>query len=445
MQVSIETTSGLERKLTVGVPAEVVDKEVSKRLNEAAKTVRVNGFRKGKVPLKVVKRQYGQGVRQEVVGDTINRTFYEALQKESIRPAGQPAIEPTQMEEGKDLEYVATFEVYPVIESINFEGIEVTKYDADIEDADVNKMIENLRKGQSEWVDTKAAVKKDFKVNINFAGTKDGEAFEGGSSENHELTIGSDSMIPGFEDGILGMKVGEEKDVNVTFPEEYQVEDLKGADVVFKITLNSAQKQKLPALNDEFFEKFGVTEGGEEKFREDVKANMTREKEKVKKSKTKQQVLDGLLEKNPIEVPSSLISDEIEALRTQTMQQYGGAVESLDMKTLLPDDMFREQAKQRTALGLLVSEVVVKEKLTADKDKVRSLIEEAAATYADPEEVINHYYGNEQLLKNIEAAALEEQVVDVLLDKATVTEVKVGYDEALAPIPAPEKEEADAS
>lgn len=441
MQVSLETTSGLERKLTIGVPADVVDQEVAKRLTEAAKTVRINGFRKGKVPLKVVKRQYGAGVRQEVVGDTINRTFYEAVQKESIRPAGQPSIEPKQMDEGKDLEYIATFEVYPELDEVKIEGIEVTQYDADIESKDIDKMVENLRKGQSEWVDTKAQIKKGFKVNINFAGTKNGEAFDGGSAENHELEIGSNSMIPGFEDGIVGMKPGEEKDVEVTFPEDYQVEDLRGAAAVFNITVNSAQKQKLPALDDAFFEKFGVTEGGEEKFREDVKGNMEREKAKAIKAKTKQQIMDGLMELNPVDVPAALIAGEIDALRNQTIQQYGGAVQNLDMKALLPDDMFRDQAKQRTALGLVVSEVVVKEKLEADKDKVRELVEEAASTYQDPEEVINYYYNNEQLLKSVEAAALEEQVVDLILEKANVTEVNVSYDEALAPLPSNNDEE----
>ncbi len=441
MQVSLETTSGLERKLTIGVPADIVDVEVNKRLSEAAKTVRINGFRKGKVPLKVVKRQYGAGVRQEVVGDTINRTFYEAVQKESIRPAGQPSIEPKQLEEGKDLEYIATFEVYPELDEVKTEGVEVTRYDADIEAKDVDNMIENLRKGQSEWVDTKAQIKKGFKANINFAGTKDGEAFDGGSAENHELEIGSNSMIPGFEDGIVGMKPGEEKDVEVTFPEDYQVEDLRGADAVFKITVNSAQKQKLPALDDAFFEKFGVTEGGEDKFREDVQNNMEREKAKAIKNKVKQQIMDGLMALNPVDVPAALIAGEIDALRNQTIQQYGGAVQNLDMKALLPDDMFRDQAKQRTALGLIVSEVVVKEKLEADKDKVRALVEEAASTYQDPEEVINYYYNNEELLKSIEAAALEEQVVDLILSKANVTEVKVAYDEALAPLPSDKKEE----
>ncbi|WP_086931456.1 trigger factor [Agarilytica rhodophyticola] len=443
MQVSIETISGLERRLTIGVPADVVDQEVTKRLNKAAKTVRINGFRKGKVPLKVVKQRFGEGVRQEVLGDTINRTFYEAVQKESVRPAGQPTIEPKNMEEGSDLEYIATFEVYPEVELTNIEGIEVTKYDADIEDKDIDKMIENLRKGQATWNNTKAAIKDGFKVKIDFSGVKDGEAFEGGSAEDHELVIGSKSMIPGFEDGIIGMKIGETKDVEVTFPEDYQVESLKGADATFTITLKSAEKQVLPKLDEAFFEKFGVTEGGEEKFREDVKENMEREKQKAIKNKTKQQILDSLLDRTPVEVPNALVAGEIDALRNQTIQQYGGAAENLDMKALLPDDMFKEQAQRRTALGLIVSEIVTQEKITADKDVVRSLIEEAAASYESPEEVVNYYYSNEQLLQSVEAAALEEQVVDFLLEKAEVTEAKVAYDEALKPLPQPQADDQE--
>lgn len=433
MQVSIETTSNLGRRLTVGIPAETVDKEVNKRLAEAAKTVRINGFRKGKVPMKVVKQRFGAGVRQEVIGDTINRSFYEAVQKESVRPAGQPSIEPKQLDEGKDVEYIATFEVYPEFEVAGLEDIEITKYDADIDDKDIDKMIESLQKSQSEWVDTKAVIKKDFKVNINFEGLRDGEAFEGGSAENHELVIGSGNMIPGFEDGIVGMKPGETKAIDVTFPEDYQVEDLKGVAVVFNITVNSAQKQKLPKLDDSFFEKFGVTEGGEEKFREDVKANMEREKQKAIKNKVKEQVMDALLEKNEIEVPASLISGEIDALRQQMVQNYGGAAQNLDLKTLLPDDMFREQATKRTSLGLIVSEIVKNEKISVDKDVVKRLVEDAASTYEQPEEVINYYYNNEQLMQGVEAAALEEQIVDYIVGKAKVTDASISYEELMKP------------
>ncbi|MFT5082925.1 MAG: trigger factor [Lentisphaeria bacterium] len=431
MQVSVETTSGLERRLTVGIPAEVVDKEVNKRLNEATKTVRINGFRKGKVPLKVVKQRFGEGVRQEVLGDAINRSFYEALQKESLKPVGAPSIEPKQLGEGKDIEFVATFEVYPEVELSDLSALEVTLYDADITEADIDKMIESLQKSQAEWVDTKETVKDGFQVDIDFEGLKGGEAFEGGSAQAQKLVIGSKSMIPGFEDGILDMKTGESKSLELTFPEGYKDESLQGASVVFNVTLNGVQKQKLPKLDEVFFEKFGVVGGDEVKFRVDVKQNMEREKKKAIRNKVKAQVMDALVENNAIDVPAALVKIEIDALREQMVQQYGGAAEGLDLKSLLPDDMFKARAERRTKLGLLVSELVEKEKIKADKDVVKSLIEEAASTYEDPQEVINHYYSDEKLLSRVEAAALEEQVVDFVLEKAKVIEVKESYDEVL--------------
>ena len=434
MQVSIETTTGLERRLTVGIPAEIIDQEVNKRLGEAAKTVRLNGFRKGKVPLRVVKQRFGAGVRQEVLGDTINRSFQEAIQQESIRPAGQPAIEPTQIEEGKDVEFVATFEVYPEIEVTGIEDIEVTKFDAEITDKDVDKMILSLQKAQAPWKDTKGMAKKDDKLNIDFEGKKEGEPFEGGSGNGTDLIIGSGSMIPGFEDGLVGLKAGEEKSLDLTFPDEYHVESLRGQAVVFDVKINSIQRQKLPALDDEFFEKYGVSEGGEEKFREDVLNNMEREKSNAIKNRLKEQVMNGLLKANDFDVPAALVTGEIDALRQQAVQQYGGAAKGMDLKALLPDEMFTEQAKKRTSLGLLISEIISKEKLTAGKEAVRALIEENASTYEDPEEVINYYYSNENLLKSVEAAVLEDEVVEFVIGKSKVSDKKISYEEVLKPI-----------
>ncbi len=433
MQVSVETTSGLERRLTVGIPADVIDSEVEKRLQEAAKTVQMKGFRKGKVPVRVVKQRYGAGVRQEVLGDAINRSFYDAVRKESITPAGQPSIEPKQLEPGKDIEFVATFEVYPEVELKGLEDISVTRYDAEITEADIDNMITVLRKSQSTWSTVDRAVQDGDRVEIDFVGTKDGEEFEGGSAQDHKLIIGSKSMIPGFEEGIVGMKPGEEKTLSLTFPEDYQVEELKGAATEFKVTLKAVSEQQLPELDEELFKKFGVETGGIEKFREDVQSNMESEKNKAVKNKVKSQVMDALLAANPVELPKALIASEIDALRRQTLQQYGGLSKDLDVSSLLPDEMFREQAERRTALGLLISEVIKREKLSADKDRVKTMIEDLAATYEEPEAVVQHYYGNEQLLASVEAAALEDQVVDFILDKATVTDKKVGYDEAIKP------------
>lgn len=315
MQVSIETTSGLERRLTVGVPADVIDSEVNKRLQEAARSVRINGFRKGKVPLKVVRQKFGSGVRQEVLGDTINRTFQEAVRQKSIKPAGQPHIEPKQFDEGKDLEYIATFEVFPEISLKEIDGIEITQYEADISEQDVDEMIETLRKSQAGWAPAERAAQSGDRVNVDFVGKRDGEEFDGGSATGYTLQLGSGSMIPGFEDGIIGMSAGETKALSLTFPDDYQVDDLKGAAVEFTVTLNSISEQKLPEVDESFFASFGVTDGGLEKFRADVRENMEREKERMVKAKVKSQVLDALLSANAIDIPKALIQQEIDVLR----------------------------------------------------------------------------------------------------------------------------------
>lgn len=429
MQVSLETTSGLERRLTVGIPANIVDDEVAKRLMKAAKTVNINGFRKGKVPIKVVKQRFGAGVRQEVLGDTIQKTFYEAVQKESVRPAGQPSIEPKQMEEGKDVEYIATFEVYPELEVQGLEGMEITRYSSEIGDEDVERMIEVLRSSQGTWEEADKTAEDKDRVIIDYVGTKDGEEFEGGKANEQKLVLGSGSMIPGFEDGILGMKAGEEKDVKVTFPEDYSAEELKGAEAVFNIKLQKVEVKQLPELDEAFFEKFGVMEGGEEKFRSDVKDNMEREKNKATRNKLKEQVMSQLLERNPVELPKALVEAEMRSLRDQQLQQYGKLPEGLNIDSLLPLDMFKEQAQRRTALGLLIADIISKESITADKDVVRSLIEEAASTYEKPEDVVNYYYGDQQILASFEAAALEDQIVDFIVAKSNVTEEVVSYEE----------------
>lgn len=433
MQVSIETTSGLERRLTVGVPADVIDQEVNKRLQEAAKSVRLNGFRKGKVPFKVVQKKFGSGVRQEVLGDTINRSFQEAVRQKDIKPAGQPRIEPKQFDEGKDLEYVATFEVFPEISLQGIDGAQITQLEADISEQDIDEMIETLRKSQASWETAERAAQDGDRVNIDFAGTRDGEEFEGGSAKGYQLQLGSGSMIPGFEDGIVGMIAGKTKVLSLTFPDDYQVESLKGAAVEFSVTLNSVSEQKLPQLDDSFFASFGINEGGLEKFRTDVRENMEREKERMVKTKVKVQVLDALLDANQIETPKALVQNEIDALRQQAIQQYGQLSSRLDVRSLLPDDLFRKRAERRTALGLLISEIVNQQKIVIDNDRVRKLVESIAATYEDPESVVNYYYSNNELLSGARAAVLEDQVVDYLLSKATISAKKVTYQELVKP------------
>ncbi|WP_444894325.1 trigger factor [Microbulbifer sp. JMSA004] len=433
MQVSIETTSGLERRLTVNLPAEIVDKEVDKRLQQAAKTVRINGFRKGKVPMKVVRQRFGAGVRQEVLGEVMSRSFYEAVQKEEVKPAGQPSIEAKQTAAGENLEYVATFEVYPEVELADLAEIAVERPVAEVTDADVKSMIDVLRKQQSSWKDTKRKAQKGDRVVINFVGRKDGEEFEGGKAEGHQLVLGSGQMIPGFEEGILGMKPGEEKDIDLTFPEDYQAEELRGAAVTFNIKVTSSEKPELPELNEEFFKAYGVQEGGEEKFREEVRNNMQRELKNAALNKVKTQIMDQLFEKHPVELPSALVASEVTTLRGQMVQQFGGQIKAEDAERMLPDTMFEEQAKRRVVLGLVVGEIVKQNELSVDADRVKAKVEELASTYQQPQEVVDYYYSNRELLSGVESVVLEDQVVDHVLASAKVSEVDSSYDEVIKP------------
>ena len=431
MQVSVESTSGLERRITVGIPAVQVDSEVNKRLQQAAKTVRINGFRQGKVPMSVVQKRFGEGVRQEVLGDVINRSYFDAINQEKLRPAGQPNIEPKQMAAGQDIEYVATIEVYPEIELKSIDGVAVERLTADITDADVDDMILTLRKSQAKWAEVEKVAADGDRVLIDFVGTKGGESFEGGTANDQRLVLGSGHMIDGFEIGLVGSKAGDKKVLNLTFPEDYRVDDLKGAAVEFSVYVKAVEAQTLPELNDELFKVFGVADGGEEQFRKEVKENMENEKAKAEKNRLKTQVFDALVAANEVDVPRVLIANEVNALRNQTAQQYGQLSNKIDLKAIFPDSMFEVQASRRTHLGLLIAEVVSRDSIKADKDRVKSMVEDLAATYEDPQSVINYYFGNEQLLSGVEAAVLEEQVVEMLVAAAQVTDKVVSYKELL--------------
>jgi trigger factor len=434
MQVSIETTSGLERRLTVGVPATRVDQEVDVRLQKAAKNVRIPGFRPGKVPMKVMRQRFGAGVRQEVLGEVMSQSFQEAVVQEQLRPAGQPSIEPRNLEAGQDLEYVATFEVFPDVETVEMSGFEIERPQAEVGDEDIDNIIEVFRKQRGSWEVVERAAQEGDKVDIDYNGTRDGEPFDGGSAEGSDLELGSGRMIPGFEDGIVGMSAGDEKTLALTFPEDYHSEELKGAGVEFKVKLNSVTELQLAPLDEELFLSYGVEAGGEEQFRKEVGENMARELKNAVTAKVKQQVMDAVIEHHDaLEVPRSLIAQETDALRQQMMQQFGGAggAPDLDLKSLLPDDMFAENATRRVKLGLLLSEMISKFELTADADKVRETIEEMASTYEEPEEVVNWYYSNQEQLASIESRVLEDQVVEKLLENANIVDKACSYQDAI--------------
>ena len=366
MQVSVETTSGLERRVTVGVPAEKVDVAVEGKLQEAQKTIRLDGFRPGKVPMREVKRRFGGAVRNEVLADVMREAFIEAVEQEKLQPAGMPGFEATTNEAGKDLEFVATFEVYPQVELAAFDSIEVEKPQSEVTDADVDTMIETLRQQRAEFADVDRASEIGDRVNIDFKGLKDGEAFEGGTAEGQNLELGSGQMIPGFEDGIVGMKAGEEKDIDVTFPEDYQSEDLKGQAVVFHIKVNKVEGKALPEVDAEFMKGFGVDDGDETKFKAEVRKNMERELKNAITSKVKEQAMDGLVNLHEFDLPGALVTQEIQRMRQQMMQQFGGG-QQFD-PSILPDDLFKEQAERSVRLGLVVRAILDKNEIKADAE-----------------------------------------------------------------------------
>lgn len=441
MQVTLETTSGLERRMRISVPGEELETRVAEKLKQTAGQVRIKGFRPGKVPLREVKRRFGDGIRQEVGSEMMQTSFAEAVQQEEVSPAGMPQIEDVKLEAGADLEFTAVFEVFPEIELAGFDGIEIERPTAKVTPEDVETMIENLRTQRAEFVEVDRACQDGDQVNIDFAGTLDGEAFEGGTAEGSDVVLGSGSMIPGFEEGIVGMKAGDKKDVPVTFPEEYQAEDLAGKDAVFAITVNKVSESHKPELDDDFFKLFGVEEGGMEAFRNEVSANMEKELGNAIKTKVKNQALDGLEKVNAISLPKALIDQEIERLKQEAVQQFGGGQANIDA-SMLPSEMFTAQAEKRVTLGLLVNAIVEQHELKVDDDRVKTMIHDMASSYEEPEQVINFYYNNQQQLSQIQNLVLEDQVIDLIVEGAKVSDVEQSYEEAIKPA-APAAPEAD--
>ena len=431
MQVSVET-QGLERRLTITVPAESIDSAVKSRLQQLAKTQRINGFRPGKVPVTVIKKRYGQAVRQEIAGEVMQRNFYEAITQEKITPAGMPTFEMKTDEDGKDLEYVAAFEVYPEVEVKDVEKIKVEKPKVEIGDKDLKNMMDTLRKQHANYKEVKRKIKKDDKVTLDFVGTVDGEEFDGGKAEDFVLEMDQDKMIPGFEKPIVGAKTGEEVIVDVTFPEDYHAEKLKGKAAQFTVNIKKTEALDLPKVDADFAKLFGIEDGDIDALNTEVRKNMQRELDQTLKASVKEQVIAGLLEKNEIDLPKALVDQEIDALREQAKQRFsqqqGGKVDNMPE---LPADLFDENARKRVSIGLLLGEVIKTNDIKVDEAKVDALITTAASAYEDPQEVIEYYKTNDELMQQMNNVAMEEQAVELLLEKAKVKEVKKSFDEIM--------------
>ena len=432
MQVSVETPKGLERRLTITVPAESVDSAVKSRLQQLAKTQRINGFRPGKVPATVIKKRYGQAVRQEIAGEVMQRNFYEAIVQEKLTPAGMPAFEMKSDVDGQDLQFVAAFEVYPEVIVKDADKINVEKSVVEISDKDLSNMMDTLRKQHAGWKEVKRKAKKDDRVTVDFVGTIDGEEFEGGKSEDFSLEMGKDRMIPGFEKPIVGNKTGDEVIADVTFPDDYHADKLKGKAAQFIINIKKVEQLDLPKVDEEFAKLFGIEDGNIESLNSEVRSNMQRELDQTLKAAVKEQVIAGLLENNQIDLPKALVEQEINALREQAKQRFSqqqGA--NMDNMPELPADLFEENARKRVSIGLLLGEVIKTNELKVDQVKVDGLIATAASAYEDPSEVIEYYKTNDELMQQMNNVALEEQAVELLLENAKVKEVNKAFDEIM--------------
>jgi len=430
MQVSIETLDGLARKMTVQIPSERVSEAVEKKLKELSKTVRIDGFRPGKVPLKVVQQKFGGHVRQEVIGNVIESSYQEALIQEKVRPAGMPSIDSVSSEEKEDMSYTATFEVFPEVEELVLDSIEVERPMVEITDKDFDAMLQKLREQRKTWKETRAAAKKGYQVMVDFEGRVDGELFEGGAGKDMPVEIGAGQMLPEFESGLEGIKASEQRTVEVNFPEDYHGADVAGKTAEFTLKATKVSKPELPELDEEFAKGFGVQDGDLEKMRADIRANMEKEKNDRLKASLKNRVMSGLLEHNAIIAPSAMVAEEVKSLRTQAAQRMGHDPESMD-EAAFPDALFNEEATRRVQLGLLVSEVIKKKKIELNQDLVESTIEEMAVSYEQPDQVRDYYRQNKQARSGIEGMVLEDQVVTHILDNARVTEQETSFDDLM--------------
>lgn len=428
MDVVVTKTAGLEHKVSVQIPEQRVADEVQSRLNKLTQTARVDGFRPGKVPLRVVRQRFGTMVRQEVVGDLLRQSFSDAMVQQQLRPAGEPLIDPLQATVGQGISYTATFDIYPQIALRAPQELQIEKLICDVTDDDVTKMIEILRRQRVEWRDVSRPAGEQDRVSISFVGTLNGEPFEGGSAENFLVDLNQRRLLPGFEEGLLGASSGEVRQLRLTFPQDYGKQELAGKDVVFEVTVHQVQEMALPEIDAAFYASFGVADADDVRFREEVAANMTRERDRRLDQRLKQEVHTQLLQANPIELPRRLVEQEAERLLQQTKEMFRSQGASTAQIDTLTRDMVFDQARRRVHLGLLLAEVVKVAGLKADPERVRARIDAIASTYEESDQVVAWYYQNPSHRMEIESQCLEDEAVQWLATNAKVVETAVRFD-----------------
>jgi trigger factor len=420
MQVSVESIGKLERRMQVQVPAERVSQEIAARLKNISRTARLNGFRPGKAPLKVIRQQFGSQIHREVIGELLQSSYAEAVTQKQLTPAGSPRIEPQSMAEGQDLKYTATFEVFPEVVLQPMDSLEVDKVTAEVTESDIDAMIERLRKQQMKYSAVDRGAANGDKVTIDFDGAIDGVSFAGGKGENIAIVLGEGRMLPDLEQGLIGAATGEKRDVTVNFPADYRATELAGKTAIFATEVKSVEEAVLPELDEEFCKAFAVTEGGLPKLREDVAANMRRELEQALRNRNKAAVMEKLYAANPTEVPNVLIEGQIRDMQVEAMRRAG----TKDAAQAPPREPFVEPARRRVALGLLLNDVIRKENLVVDRARVNERLDEMVSAYGDAGAMKRAYMQNAEAMRQVESLALEDQAVDWILEHAKVREVK---------------------
>ncbi|MEX0734687.1 MAG: trigger factor [Steroidobacteraceae bacterium] len=418
MMVSVETLSGLERRLQVSVPATRVRQQVDARLLKVSRTARIKGFRPGKAPIHVVRKHYGPQVRDEVVSDLIRETLAEALRQEKLQPAGGPRIEPQKTEQQDDLRYTATFEVYPQFELKGAGSIRLTRPAAVVAEADLDAMIESLRQQRPVWSEAERGCRDGDRITIDFEGRIGGEPFDGGKSENLVIVLGSGRLLPDFEQGVRGAAAGEKRAFDLRFPDEYQVKPLAGKTARFQAIVRKVEESHLPEVDAAFCEAFGVTDGGIEALRAEVRENMERELAQAVHARLKTQVMDQLLAGNPIAVPRALVEAEIRDMQMEFLRRAA----TREARELPPRQTFEQAARRRVALGLILNEVIRQAGIQPDATQVQARLDEIVSGFSDPDAARRQYLQNEAATRQLQMSVLEDQAVAWVIGQAQVTD-----------------------
>ena len=431
MKFSFKSKTEINQSLNIVVPSADIETQVLSKLKVAQKDAKLKGFRKGKAPLDVVTSVYGPEIRQDVIWDLATKSFSKLAEEKKLKIVSRPNLLPEVLEEGKDAKFKATFEVYPEVSLTKLSKLSFTNFQCSISDEDLDKTINNLQKRMSKWEPTDEVSKEGDQIKINFVGTIDEEEFEGGSANDFLVELGSKSMIEGFESGLIGLKKGDKKILDLTFPEDYGKKELASKPVKFDTEVNEVLCPQLPELNEEFFKSTGIEAKDIDSFKKEVRTKLEEDLENILKGKIKQSLYDSLLEANDFEVPSSMIDSEISNMKQDTARRMG--MDPKDMnEDLFPDETFKEEALKRVKIGILLNKIIEDKELKPDGDKVKEIIEERAKNYKDPQQVINYFYSDDEQLRNIESISLEEQVVDTIRAEAKSSDEEISYEDCVS-------------